>query len=566
MLKKSSIQSEKTKRLSRKRFDRPSIKTDSDPASKNWSGIFILQGFTLCAFPIFIRIIKPTHLKNKIGAGLLCLAGVACSFALLSPWRSPFLNSDQSLQILMTAYLHLPGDLYFWGQDRLGSLVPILAHLLFTVIHLPPALAASLVLYALVGVLLAVISRFITSLSGRVLMVWLIFFPMHAVDNMLKLGHPYAPQYACIALFIACMYRFKVLFSEHSEKKAALFLFLGILSFDAALWISEMSAVVLPAFAIASLSSFGNFSAWREKLKAHTRIFIVYFVIVTVALGGGIWFILYAKSHGVSVPSYNRQWLSSRDEIAKGFSNYLQLYGNTLIGRNGLFPFLHNLLFLFLLASAIYLIVRNWILRKKAPGFLPLFFLLNGIGGELMIILSKWVALNHFNVWYQTYPYVSIVLFILLMRERHSDNPFISTLSLAWAVVAVISVSSIYYFQTGKDPNERSLRDMARLKELAPCGFIGNYWNSYLLWAADPVNLKAIPNEYPRCSWNIDSVMAAPNIYLVKNDWIDSFPRQITLYGRSLLFTRDTLTNSGFQLGRYRKASSSFPEKMSGDK
>jgi hypothetical protein len=484
---------------------------------------------------------------------LLCLTGVLCSFALLSPWRSPFLDSDQSLQILMTTYLRLPGDFYFWGQDRLGSLVPILAHGLYTLFHMSPALAASLVLYGLVAVLVLVMVRFIPSLSGRIMLVFLLFFPIHVADNMLKLGHPYAPQYACIAIFIACMYRFKTLVEESSVWKAALFLFLGILALDAALWISEMSIVALLAFAIAVLVAKGSPALLSKQTKASVRIFFIYAFLSLVTLGAGLWFIFYAKSQARAVPTYDQQWLASAGEIRAGATTYMESYGNTLLCKNDILTFLYALLFLCLLGNAFYVLCLQIVRSKKAPEFLSLFLLLNGIGGELLILLSKWVALNHFNSWYQTYPYVSLVLFILLVRERHPRNKLISGLSLTWVLVAVVSASSIYYFQQGKDPNQRSLREMSALNTLAPCAFIGDYWNSYLLWAANPLTLKAVPYEYPRCPWNVDSVMASPAIYLVRNNWLDSFPQQITLYNHSLRFTHDTLMRSGFYLGKYKE-------------
>jgi len=42
----------------------------------------------------------------------------------------PLLNSDMAITILMAQNLNLPGDLYFWGQDRAGSLIPLLANIL----------------------------------------------------------------------------------------------------------------------------------------------------------------------------------------------------------------------------------------------------------------------------------------------------------------------------------------------------------------------------------------------------------------------------------------------------
>lgn len=48
------------------------------------------------------------------------------SFRFYSALYYPALNSDNAVTVLMIHYFKLPDDLYFWGQDRLGSLIPLL--------------------------------------------------------------------------------------------------------------------------------------------------------------------------------------------------------------------------------------------------------------------------------------------------------------------------------------------------------------------------------------------------------------------------------------------------------
>ncbi|HXC05066.1 MAG TPA: hypothetical protein VNZ86_09975, partial [Bacteroidia bacterium] len=69
--------------------------------------------------------------RIRVSSGIqlmLLLVLTLVSFWILSPWKSPFLNSDNAVHILMTYDCQLPEDLYFWGQDRLGSLIPLLGH------------------------------------------------------------------------------------------------------------------------------------------------------------------------------------------------------------------------------------------------------------------------------------------------------------------------------------------------------------------------------------------------------------------------------------------------------
>ena len=58
------------------------------------------------------------------------------------------IDSDQSIWILIARDPHFPDAFYFYGQDRLGSLLPLLAHLL--VLTGIPALYAMTVVNVLI--------------------------------------------------------------------------------------------------------------------------------------------------------------------------------------------------------------------------------------------------------------------------------------------------------------------------------------------------------------------------------------------------------------------------------
>lgn len=77
---------------------------------------------------------------------------VAISFLVSSLPFYPFLNSDIAIQVLQAGSFQFPDDLYFWGQDRLGSIVPLLAHLIYLVTPLdalwPTAIGKWLMLLA----------------------------------------------------------------------------------------------------------------------------------------------------------------------------------------------------------------------------------------------------------------------------------------------------------------------------------------------------------------------------------------------------------------------------------
>ena len=63
----------------------------------------------------------------------------------------------------MVHYFKLPGDFYFWGQDRLGSLIPLLGQIPNKLFGLTPILSESLTHYAILFLGFLAFSTFIRS-------------------------------------------------------------------------------------------------------------------------------------------------------------------------------------------------------------------------------------------------------------------------------------------------------------------------------------------------------------------------------------------------------------------
>ena len=57
------------------------------------------------------------------------------SFRFYSSLFYPILNSDNAVTILMIHYFKLQHDLYFWEQDRMGSLIPLIGQIPFKIFH-----------------------------------------------------------------------------------------------------------------------------------------------------------------------------------------------------------------------------------------------------------------------------------------------------------------------------------------------------------------------------------------------------------------------------------------------
>lgn len=71
------------------------------------------------------------------------------SFRFYSSLFYPLLNSDNAVTILMIHYFKIPDDLYFWGQDRMGSLIPLLGQIPFKLLGFSALASEALVHYTI---------------------------------------------------------------------------------------------------------------------------------------------------------------------------------------------------------------------------------------------------------------------------------------------------------------------------------------------------------------------------------------------------------------------------------
>ncbi len=89
-----------------------------------------------------------SKLKTLIAIGLISLFFVL-SFRAFAFYRVPIFNSDNAVHIVMEQDLNLPEDLYYWGQNHLGSLLPIVSYFGVKIFSLSPIAAVSYVHYFL---------------------------------------------------------------------------------------------------------------------------------------------------------------------------------------------------------------------------------------------------------------------------------------------------------------------------------------------------------------------------------------------------------------------------------
>src|SRR4030095_565541 len=117
------------------------------------------------------------------GFWLLILVIILRSFRLFSSRYYSALNSDNTIAILMLHYFNLPHDWYAWGQDRMGSLIPMLGQVFHVEFGLSALMSESIVHYILLTLgYFAFASFFKSKLYKLIFAIFWLFPPFHMID------------------------------------------------------------------------------------------------------------------------------------------------------------------------------------------------------------------------------------------------------------------------------------------------------------------------------------------------------------------------------------------------
>jgi hypothetical protein len=168
-------------------------------------------------------------------------------------------NADHAIQIMMARYFSWESrDFYYWGQNRLGSLVPLLLVVPIKLLKLPAlasGVACSLGFYFIA---LFLLFRFASGWREKcAALIWFFVIPVGAYPLVAYTGHPYAPA---MALMLAA---FGLALS--APPSGGRLVGAGLLM-SLACWVSDASVVAIPAIVLLLLRRRAAFDVTVTKL------------------------------------------------------------------------------------------------------------------------------------------------------------------------------------------------------------------------------------------------------------------------------------------------------------
>jgi hypothetical protein len=522
----------------------------------------------------------------------ILVAAIACwvSFHGYAGFLVPDLDSDQAIQALMASDLQLPADLYYWGQQRGGSIVPVLGHFLLKHTSLSALEAVSYAHYLILVIGYLSFASIFRSNLARLFFAIIWFLPPHPFGFLLMLGHPYAAQLSFLALAVALIQRLP-------RKQTVMHLILRHLMITSAVvclfisvWASDFTLITLVLLSVFTIFSLLYRMGLAFKVAASRLgngllllgLIILEIINISITSRYGIEFIHYAKQHAAS--SETLFGLSSLAQAKILFSSVAHTITKAAAFKAD--TLLNVLVFsivsfwafaiTFVIVYGLFL-AFNRQLRKSSFHRLQVsawfwFFLANAIIGFAAIIFSEWVYVNALQNGSERRYFVPIYIFgavaALLLTE---GIPKVSARPL-WAIITVIAVSgsatlpaSVY----GLEHFPPAIQRLQSLQKLGTAGIIGSHWNSYLLCSVNPKQLSCTQfDEYgqspcptspqpvhpfkARCHRCVNRVLNSPAIYLVKNSWLETFPDQIEQFGTCLVKTGKPFDLAGYTLAAYQ--------------
>ena len=547
-----------------------------------------------------------SKLKTIITIGLITLSFIV-SFRAFALYRIPAFNSDNAVHVLMAQDIKLPDDLYYWGQNRLGSLLPILSYFGVRILSLSPIVAVSYFQYLLMLIGFLSFSSILSSNFSKLTLALVWFLPAVTFLSTIETAQPYTPQFATIGCALAFIHHLNICKNSIFGQRGLLVIG-SLISLGLSLWISEQSIIIvlivgylirgkcIALDAVENESQYlnrsentpeKNFSKFNPtNIIGNIIRHLNYSKIFNFTTLMGVAFIIIAKisatpSYGIfGINSLAITWIVFQSvmkliiqSITFSIDNWLlSSYSLACLGLAS-----------FLIAISIIGIQKSWtknfkfrhIIRQAFDSDLKwsVLFGINTIGSFLLLISSEWVYKNDINIRYFSVVYLSLWLTIIFysdaiinislqssrIRVVNSFKKYLfrinTPLLVSLFLVALIGSMSLPPYVYSLSPAKSQLSKLIGFNQLGEAGIIGNYWTSYIICSVNPEKLSCTPHDRDmvRSIRSRKKVMASSKIYLVKERWLDHFPDQIIQFETKLTKQGPELKIDEYTLALYKR-------------
>ncbi|MFN0033015.1 MAG: hypothetical protein ACKVOR_12720 [Flavobacteriales bacterium] len=454
---------------------------------------------------------------------------VFASFMLYSYVRYPALNSDHAITILMCQTFQLPHDFYYWGQDRYGSIVPLLSQIPIRA-GADAAISVSMVHFI---ILLAGYFAVRSLIQSRILQLIVAVIWFLPPTRMLELVQ-FWPGLSYSFIFIAIA--FFRLASKTISFKSYFYFFIACTGMSIACWISDLAAISTLSLIVVSV-----LYEFFLKSISFSRVAIIKGSIALVVLLAACLFISFAKANADSHFQYAQ--FASFSHVCNSISVLAFTLFDLLLFR-GNEPFTSIYCYGILSVVAILLLRGRVWLKVLLQHWLMLFFLLDFVLVLGAVVCSSHVADNLVQRRFFNASYISgMVLLILLIDNWIAQSKSFRGIVVQVTLLVTVAIGGLgsYYHHACVWPGTLTPRIVTagEFGALGKVGIAGNYWNTYIYSCTNPEQIKALPYYMPAAR---DKNAAAaffeqPRLLVVRDMWFNDFPDTIDFHLHTLIKT-----------------------------
>lgn len=467
------------------------------------------------------------------------------SFFLFSTRFYPALNSDDALAVLMTQDFSFPEAIYCWGQNRGGSLVPLLAHYLHIWSGISSIWAESITHHIILIIGYFCFRTILKSKFSKVVTAIIWFFPPFYFIGFVRYSWGILYSIFGMVIWLSNFYQ------ENQKKtvRVAILLLISLLAL-ASIWVLDQAIVILGVFALIQL-----FKKYRKTGSLKSTILSLETSLISSCALITLITILKLKSLAVTSPldHYHSSLINGIEEFLDSIHIIALSIFNVITFNTVNFVFsIYANLSIATIVCALFLLWKTNNLKTN----LKWTFLLTSISIAILltILSSSWVFSNGVARRYFSGIYLLSWIILLLLIENGSTPKALKTLILL--TVSIGSISTVYHYKYISPKRLTSKYQIVKeFESLGKVGLIAEYWNSYGSSFFNPDLIKATPHDKSTVrNWDyVDSVLAQDKIYFIRDMWLDTFPDQIVQFGVKFIKVGEEQNIGDCWINQYKK-------------
>jgi hypothetical protein len=459
------------------------------------------------------------------------------SYMLNGPEFSAWYGSDQAIQVLMANDFSWPRDLYYWRQNRLGSIVPFFGYC-FHLLGITTVTATGIAKYGFLFLGYFAAAGFLKTRFSKLILALAWFYSLATFATWTSLGHPYAENTALVLCAFALVERFFRMERQNSVSSHFL-ISAATICWMLALWVSDLTIALIPALGLQLLfhwsqSAYKNQASLIKEISGRVRSKISISLLTSFLIG--LWFVLNAKHHAYHISEYSTL-LASPESISGMIEHIIGQTWTFLIFDRGNTP--QSIAVWGMIASVLLIALLSFTNQRGGKQeIMPAVFLLASVSVFGAVMVAYW-SNNPFPVLHH---YTSVFPFAwvagLMWFERLPKRSF-RILVLPILITVLTTVASGYWHKARHATESSPFQTAKEIQALGKASIIGDYWYSYIYASTSPdsVVATAYQGHTVRRIAQAHQLVKEPFVYLVKNNWFENFPDSIQQF--KVLLIRD---------------------------